>query len=395
MNTDFDIIIVGGGPSGLSAASFLTDYGYNVALFDRNNVIGEDVVCSGVISNDVFDRYDLPKSSIVAKLQDAELVSPYGSLIEYSHTSQTVSVVDRHKFDYELFKTARNKGSSVYTGSTVKSVKINDRDVHIEVQADNEIKIFKSKIVVLATGVRFNLHSKLGFGKPKKILKAIQVEIDEILNDKLKLFWGSRYSDGFFGWSIPLDDGRTRVGVMTEGSSKEGIRNLLGELDYDAEKHNGCINYKQRGISFGSISKSYSNRIIAIGESAGLVKTTTGGGIFYGILSAEIACEVIDKAFSTNDFTDNTLCEYETGWKDAIGNEIKYGQYFHNFFSRLSDDSIDELFHAVSKDGLLDYISRRGNFDWHSGTVVKILKSPNLRRVLLNGFVTNRLKLAI
>ena len=182
---------------------------------------------------------------------------------------------------------------------------------------------------------------------------------------------------------------------MTEGNSKEGINNLLSELNYDLEKNNRCINYKQRGISFGSISKSYSKRAIAIGESAGLVKTTTGGGIFYGILSAEIASDVIDKCFSTNDFSDNTLCEYESGWKKIIGNEIKYGQYFHNFFSKLSDNSIDELFEAVGKDGILDYISRSGNFDWHSSVVVKILRSPNLRRVLLNGFISDKLRLAI
>ena len=106
LNNDFDIIIVGGGPSGLSAASFLSDKGYNVALFDSSKVIGEDVVCSGVISNDIFTRYDLPKSSIVAKLQDVELVSPCGSYIEYSHPQKSVSVVDRHKFDYELFNRA-------------------------------------------------------------------------------------------------------------------------------------------------------------------------------------------------------------------------------------------------------------------------------------------------
>ena len=350
-----------------------------------------------LISND--DGIDSPLLAALqqelAKLQDVELVSPCGSYIEYSHPQQSVSVVDRHKFDYELFNIASKKGASIFCGSIVKSIKINEQHVDIEVLVDEETKSFNSKIVVLATGVRFNLHSKLGFGRPKKILKAIQVEINEILNDKLKLFWGSKYSDGFFGWSIPLDDGRTRVGVMTEGNSKEGINNLLCELNYDLEKNNRCINYKQRGISFGSISKSYSKRAIAIGESAGLVKTTTGGGIFYGILSAEIASDVIDKCFSTNDFSDNTLCEYESGWKKVIGNEIKYGQYFHNFFSKLSDDSIDELFEAVGKDGILDYISRRGNFDWHSSAVVKILRSPNIRRVLLNGFMSTKLRLAI
>lgn len=395
MKTDFDIIIVGGGPSGLSAASFLSDKGYSVALFDRNYVIGSDVICSGVISNEVFDRYDLPTSSIVAKLKDAELVSPYGSTLQYTHPEQSVSVVDRHKFDFELFQIAKQKGARIYTGANVRSIIKNEHCIEAEVAFDNKVNKYRSKLLVLATGVRFNLHPKLGFGRPKKILKAIQVEIDEILSDKLKLFWGSQYSNGFFGWSIPLDDGRTRVGVMTESNSRECIGNLLTELNYDQQRNRGCINFKQRGISFGSIEKSYSDRVIAVGEAAGLVKTTTGGGIFYGILSAEIACDVIDRCFTEDDFTENTLSDYESGWKNIIGNEIKHGQYFHNFFSKLSDESIDELFEAVNKDGLFDYISRSGNFDWHSGKVVKILRSPNIRRVLLNGFVSSKLKLAI
>ena len=56
---DFDTIIIGGGPSGLQTANFLSSLNLNVALFERDSEIGEEVVCSGVISREAFDRFDL------------------------------------------------------------------------------------------------------------------------------------------------------------------------------------------------------------------------------------------------------------------------------------------------------------------------------------------------
>jgi len=67
---------------------------------------------------------------------------------------------------------------------------------------------------------------------------------------------------------------------------------------------------KRRGISFGTISKSYSDRVIAVGEAAGLVKTSTGGGIYYGLISAERASNVIKEAFQKKDFSAKSLYKY-------------------------------------------------------------------------------------
>jgi len=161
-------------------------------------------------------------------------------------------------------------------------------------------------------------------GRPKKIIKGIQTEVRAENNEKLRVFWGSQYSEGFFGWSIPLKDGRTRVGVMTEGNAMEGLNNLLTEIGPYTNlcSDNGVI--KRKGIAFGCINKSYTDRIIAIGEAAGLVKTTTGGGIFYGLLSAEIASETILHAAGKNNFQSETLSRYETKWKKAIGNSLSF-----------------------------------------------------------------------
>jgi len=383
----FDVMVIGGGPSGLQTASYLSEAGLSVALFDENSEIGKDVVCSGVVSKEAFSRYDLPEEAVIGRLQHAELFSPGKIHIPYSHPEEAAVVVDRHIFDGKLGEAARAKGTMIYLNTKVTSLRMNDRFVEASLKSqEGEYKI-RGEVAVIATGISFNLQQSLGLGRPIKILKGIQVEVKADAVERLKVYFGRRWSDGFFGWAIPLKDGRTRVGVMTNGNALYGLNNVLSEFNHNGNtcKEIGVI--RRRGIAFGTIPRSYSDRVIAVGEAAGLIKTTTGGGIYYGLISAEIASEIIKKAFIKGSFDSKILSEYEYAWRKSMGKEIKYGQYFHRFYSKLDDHFIDKLFHAARQDGLLSFIAEKGRFDWHRETVIKILRSPNLRSVLWSGLI--------
>ncbi|HSE83418.1 MAG TPA: NAD(P)/FAD-dependent oxidoreductase [Thermodesulfobacteriota bacterium] len=385
----FDVIIVGGGPSGLHTASLLADSGLNVALFDERSEIGEGVVCSGVISQEAFSRYDLSTESIVGKLKEAELFSPGGIQVPYSHPETAAVVVDRHIFDGKLGETAGKRGAEIYLNSKVSSLFVNDNFVEAHLKTQEGEKRVHATIAVIATGVSFVLQSALGLGRPKRIVKGIQIEVSASHTDRLRVYFGSRFSNGFFGWAIPLMNGKTRIGAMTRGNALEGLKNVLSEVGPHSDLCTDIGTIKRRGIAFGNIPRSYADRVIAVGEAAGHIKTTTGGGIYYGLISAEIACEVINKAFKKGNFERRTLSEYERLWRKSLGKEIKFGEYFHKFYSRLNDNSVDRLFHAAKQDGLLSFIADRGKFDWHREAVLKIIRSPNLRRVLWNGLISN------
>lgn len=392
----YDVIVIGGGPSGLFTSALLSQNGLSTILIEKDSEIGKDVVCSGVISKEAFERYNLPENAIVGALKDVELYSPGGINIPYSHPEQAVVVVDRHKFDGELGKTAAKNGVEILLDSRVSSIAVKYDHVESQIKSPaGEISI-RSKTAVIATGVSFNLQTSLGMGRPNKITKGIQVEVVAENVKRLMIYWGSKVSNGYFGWAIPLQDGRTRVGVMTDGDAREGLKNLLEEIGPYTNLCENSGRIKRRGISFGTISKSYSERVIAVGEAAGLVKTTTGGGIYYGLISGEIASKVIIEAFKQNNFSEKFLSRYENMWRKELGREIKFGRYFHKFYSKLNDNSIDSLFDAAKKDGLLNFISKKGKFDWHQNTVIKILRSPNLRKaLLLNGINSAREKLAL
>ncbi|MGQ0794129.1 MAG: NAD(P)/FAD-dependent oxidoreductase [Deltaproteobacteria bacterium] len=382
-----DVIIVGGGPSGLHAASELSEYGCETVLFEQDSEIGEGVVCSGVISAEAFRRFDLPKETVAARLQEAELISPGGISISYSHPEEAAVVVDRHAFDARLADIARDRGASICLGAKVLSLHPTADRVEARVQTEYGISTIHARIAVLATGVSFNLQSALGLGRPKKIIKGIQVDVKFNEADRLKIYFGNGSSRGFFGWAIPLLDGRTRIGVMTTGDASEELKNTIAKvspwIDADLELSRAM----RRGIAFGAIRRSYADRIIAIGEAAGHIKTTTGGGIYYGLITAQIASDVIRKALAKGSLDARALSEYERIWQKSVGREVRFGEYFHRFYSKLDDPYIDKLFHAAKTDGLFSFIAERGKFDWHKDAVVKILRSPNLRGVLFSGFL--------
>ena len=383
----FDVIVVGGGPSGLHTANLLSDYGLSVVLFEERSEIGKGVVCSGVVSKEAFLRYDLPKESIVAKIKDGELFSPGGLHIFYDHPETAALVVDRHIFDGRMGELARAKGAEIWLNTKVIALSVEDEFVEVSLKTPEDESRVRAQIAVIATGANFKLQTTLGLGRPKKVIKGIQVEMKIRHLERLRVYFGSRFSSGFFGWAIPLMNGKTRIGIMTEGNALESLKNILLKFITYSDPCVEIEMIKGRGIAFGAIPKSHSDRIIVVGEAAGQIKTTTGGGIYYGLIGAEIGSNVIKKAFEKGNFEARTLSEYDEIWKKSLGKEIKFGEYFHRFYSKLDDNSIDKLFYAAKQDGLLSFIATKGKFDWHKDALIKILKSPNLRRALLNGFL--------
>ena len=226
----YDVIVIGGGPSGIQTSRLLAEKGLRTILIDKNTEIGKDVVCSGVISKEAFSRFELPESAVVARLRNADLYSPLGTFIPYSHPEEAVVVVDRHKFDSELAETAAGRGVRIQLSTKVSSLSVNGDFVSAELRTASAVRQIKARTAVIATGVSFNLQKSLGMGRPEKIVKGIQVEVSAEEVDRLRIYWGNEISAGFFGWAIPLSDGRTRVGVMTEGNPREGLNQILSRL---------------------------------------------------------------------------------------------------------------------------------------------------------------------
>jgi flavin-dependent dehydrogenase len=130
------------------------------------------------------------------------------------------------------------------------------------------------------------------------------------------------------------------------------------------------------------VSRSYGDRVLAVGDAAGLVKPTTGGGIYYGMLSGVLASVVLGDALARNRLTAGDLRTYETRWRRRLGQEIRVGLAFRNIATRLSDESIDELIDLARRDTVAPLIEQTASFNWHRKAAIALLGHPSVRRIV-------------
>ena len=119
------------------------------------------------------------------------------------------------------------------------------------------------------------------------------------------------------------------------------------------------------------------------GDAAGQVKPTSGGGIYYGMLSAREAAETVSEAFRQGRFTAQGLSSYERRWRARLGFDLRVGTLFRRLFARMADRDIDDLFHALQVNGLLARITEKVSFDWHRELVLFLLRYPKLARIFM------------
>jgi len=369
-----DVIVVGGGPSGLNAAARLAADGFDVELLEAKSKIGQHVICTGIVGREAFKEFELSGDSILHTIQRIRVHSPQGDSIEYEHPTPFACVVSRYRFDNHLAEKARRRGAEIRVGYRVQDLSIQPDRVDLKVRnSAGSVSRRSSRVVMIATGINYFLHHRLGLGIPKDFLSGVQAELEFDQLDCTQVFLGRKVAWGAFGWAVPIG-GRVRVGLMTEGDAESHFNRLLEKWRprNSLEKSRDLVQYK--AIAQGLVSKTFGERILAVGEAAGQVKTTTGGGIYFGLLCSSIAVDVLKECFRASDFSESAMSEYEKRWKKRLRKEIRLGYQARKLCARLSDAQIDRLFRIARNDGVIPMIREQGNFDWHGELTIKLLR---------------------
>jgi len=131
-----------------------------------------------------------------------------------------------------------------------------------------------------------------------------------------------------------------------------------------------------RGIPLKPLPKTYGERVIVVGDAAGQVKPTTGGGVYYGLLCAEVAVDTLHRALATDTFSEKLLSGYQTAWQERIGRELQIGYFARCLYERLTNHQIDYLFRLIASKGIYESLlqSHDLSFDWHSEAILEGLK---------------------
>ena len=374
-----DAIVVGAGPAGSQAATSLAQRGYSVLVLEEHPQIGVPTNCSGLIGAEAFERFDLPRDSIIREFDSATFFSPKGNAATVGADRVMAYVVRRCEFDQSMAQRAVACGADYHLGVRCVGLEYEGDGVKLSVlkrePGGGQIPMsYRARAVVLATGVRYGLIQDLGIERPPRFLQAAQVEVEMEGLAGVEVYLGREVAPGSFAWAIPAG-ALARVGVCDGGQAIPYLRRFLRHPSIASRLRNGEVQIKSKAIPVSNVSRTFLDRILLVGDTAGQVKVTTGGGISYGVLCGDLAAATLDHAFRLGDLTERVLAEYERRWRHEIGVELRVGNFFRRLGGTLSDEQIDHLICAYHESDLPDLVKRRADFDRHRKFILALCRS--------------------
>jgi geranylgeranyl diphosphate/geranylgeranyl-bacteriochlorophyllide a reductase len=312
MTMIYDVVVVGGGPSGATASEDLARAGHKVAMIDRD---GRIKPCGGAIPPRLVRDFDIPDAQIVARIGTARMVSPTGRSVDIPIENGYVGMVDREHFDEFLRVRAADAGATRLTGTYLRI----ERDaqgtcVLYRDKASGETHTLRTKLVIGADGARSAVAQAEVKGGEKtpyviayhEIIKAPAANADYDPT-RCDVIYDGRISPDFYGWIFP-HGAQASIGM---GTGVDGVDLKKATADLRASAGlTGCETIRREGapIPLRPLDRWDNGRdVVLAGDAAGVVAPSSGEGIFYAMLGGRVAATAAQAFLATGRVKDLKL----------------------------------------------------------------------------------------
>ena len=385
-----DVLIVGGGPAGLIAARTLARCGHEVVVLEEHAAIGSPVHCTGILGLDAFEELELARTPICGIASSARFRAATGQSVLVESNRIRAAVVDRAAFDETLAQQALAAGATIETGARVRHLDMGERSVLAHLgSADRPVA---ARACVLACGANYRFNRQLGLGVPRVFIQSAQIEASFPIQDRIEVYLGRTVAPGGFAWVVPFmreESSYAKIGLMCETRAASWFREFVERVgDESGTDRSSWPEPRLKILPLAPVRRTYGARLLAVGDAAGLIKPTTGGGIYYGLLSGYWAAEVLDTALRRDSLDARSLRKYQARWRERLGPEMRAGLAFRTLASRLDDRAIGALVELAAVDGLVPLVERTADFNWHRETALALLRNASFRRVVLSSFLS-------
>ena len=377
---EYDLVVVGAGPAGSSAAYAAAKNGIKVALLEKEENVAQTVRTSGVTWIDYAKEFGIPEDCY-NPIRTYNFCSPKNK-VSISDEQAKAAVLDVRKTYRFLADQAKKNGAEIFVNTNVTEVITEGGNiVGVKASSANDEITFRAKMVIDASGFQSVVSKSLGLVKQWKrfgVGAEYEAEVENVNSDTWWLMVGQMYSPAGYAWIFPLGKNLVRIGVGV--GKPESEVDPTQRLDELIEKGVGPIKdlgrITKKEFHYGLIPneglsrKTVYDNLILVGDTAGMANPLVLEGIRYAIKYGRVAGDTASKAIKSGDTSEKALQHYEETWKKEIEPKIKSAHKVQARWLGLSDDDWDKEIGMISNltaDEFLDFI--RADF-----TVSKIVK---------------------
>ena len=337
--------MIGAGPIGCRVSELVSRRGFKTILIDKKEDVGTPVQCTGLVSHRLKRIVtDLPDNVILNELNSAKFY--YDSDEFEIKSKKPFYVIDREKFDKFMFLKARQSGVEIKLqtefkdfeirrnssiGKTTEGLIIKEDSVFVNT---DEGKL-QTKLLVGADGPISTVASKANLMRPSNILTGVQTTVSGNFDvDSVELHFSSDISPDFFGWVVPINSKKARIGLASKKDSLNRLKTFVN-LRTDGNVNKSDVKPDVVGrINFGLMNRTSSERILTVGDAACQVKPFSGGGVIYGLIGAGYCSNACIRALTAGNFSHEYLQnEYDKKWKSHLKIPIKKGMIMRTLLS--------------------------------------------------------------
>ena len=366
-----NVVIVGAGTAGLILAKQLALGGVDTTVHEAKKAIGDGIEkASGILSIGGLSSLGIDYADSVTNILDTAILHAGREQLVIKTTGAKAFVVDRRELARLCAKEATAAGAKIVLDSRL---------------GREELKsIADGCILVGADGAVSNVASTFAFPKINEYVLTYKTEYENVDIDDYhtaELFFSNNSSHRFFAWTVPYSKERLEVGIGESMHSKRNSKSafntfinssaISGRLD-KAKQIYGCASI----IPLECRKETVKGNVLLIGDAAGQVKATTGGGVIFGGMCAKSAARAI-----LDHINKGTKLEmYDKAWRKDYGLDLKLHKLIHEYYSSLSSSGFEMVLKISKIAGVGSFLGKYGDMDKPS-TILKnfILRGNKIR----------------
>ena len=348
MADEVDVLVVGSGPAGSTAARFAAQSGASVKILERRPVVGVPVRCGEFMPSDeeilnMFPKlkdmdeiFDIPQELRCLNTVGINLIDPDNRVTKLEFNGYTT---DRDRFDQYLAKLAQEAGADLSLSNAFKGAKDNT--------AFTDKGEIRYKVLIGADGPGSKVAQTLGLERNRNPYPAFTAQVKGDFEPCTQMFFGG-IAPGAYGWIIPKD-GRANVGVGFSPKFADASLSVYFDkfMDRNGFKPEGKV-YGKHVPSEGPISRTVSGNGMVVGDAAGQVISVNGGGIPLAMIAGRICGQVAGQNIAAG----KSLQNYETQWRDIMEKPLKraaFNKHLADTFAFRSDSSTKMCMRILGK----------------------------------------------